>query len=263
MAAQGAGILEAIECDGYAVARGIFSADEIACLRSEVASVLAAEARPHNGGLCCTMERRGSGLARRLLDDARLAAVAGDAAAAPCFLPAIHLHSDIVHDWHVDLEPADRAAVMSAASARIYKIAIYLQDHADRDGLSVVPGSHSENGTPRAPLHLATCAGDVVTFDVRLRHAGRFPNRIERLISTIAWWLRRVRLVDDAGRQSLLRRLRFLLEPRPAVERLAIFLTFGTTQAVVQRYAALYGAYEAAAVQGLATDTHAARASHD
>ena len=64
----------------------------------------------------------------------------------------------------------------------MYKIAIFLQDHPERDGLSVVPGSHKEGSTPKAPLHISSRAGDIVVFDHRLRHAGRLPNLAERLI---------------------------------------------------------------------------------
>jgi hypothetical protein len=94
-------------------------------------------------------------------------------------------------------------------------------------------------------LHLATRAGDIVIFDLRIRHAGVFPNRAERLITAFAWWLHRLRLVDDAGRHRLIWRLRHPLEPGHPAERLAIFLAFATAEDVARRFAAFCEASEA------------------
>lgn len=119
---------------------------------------------------------------------------------------------------------------LPAPAPLIYKIAIYLQDHPDQDGLSIVPGSHKDKDASRAPLHLSTHAGDIVIFDQRLRHAGHFPSRVERVIATVAWKLHRLRLVDDVERHRLFWRLRQLLYGRPGADRLAIFLTFGSKE---------------------------------
>jgi hypothetical protein len=91
------GIEEALERDGYAVVRGIFSTEEIARMRGEVTALIATRARPLNGGLCNGPVHRESDLARRLLDDARLASYFGGE--PPC---QIHVHADTFNDWHVD-----------------------------------------------------------------------------------------------------------------------------------------------------------------
>ena len=228
MTIQDRGIKEALDRDGYCVVKDVFSAEEIACMRDKVTAMLAIRASPHNGGISCKPERHESDLACRLLSDTRLAACWGGE------LPAIvHFHADTVHDWHVDLEPPARSAD-SGGWASIYKITIYLQDHPHQDGLSVIPGSHKQGNMPRAPLHLGTRAGDIVIFDLRIRHAGRLPNRAERAMTTLAWWLLRSRLIDDTGRHHLFWRLRHLLQPRPAAGRLAVFLTFRTTKDIVR-----------------------------
>jgi hypothetical protein len=226
MEVRGGGIKEALERDGYAVVRDVFSPEEIARMRGEVTALLAANARSINGGLIVGPVPLEADLARRLLDDARLAAaVEGE---FPC---QIHIHADTFNDWHADLEPPGWTAVFSGASAWMYKIVIYLQDHPDRDGFSVVPGSHKEANTPRSPLHVSTRAGDIVVFDHSVRHAGRLPNR---LIGALAWYLYRLRLLDTPGR---LFRLQHLLQPAPPVQRLAIFLLFATLRDIGQRYA--------------------------
>lgn len=228
MEVRGGGIKEALERDGYAVVRDVFSPEEIARMRGEVTALLAANARSINGGLIVGPVALEADLARRLLDDARLAAaVEGE---FPC---QIHIHADTFNDWHADLEPPGWTAVFSGAPAWMYKIVIYLQDHPDRDGFSVVPGSHKEANTPRSPLHVSTRAGDIVVFDHSVRHAGRLPNR---LIGALAWYLYRLRLLDTPGR---LFRLQHLLQPAPPVQRLAIFLLFATLRDIGQRYAAL------------------------
>jgi hypothetical protein len=226
------GIREGLDRDGYAILRGVFSGEEVTWMRREVRAMLAKRARPHNGGLSCTPQPGESVLASRLLDDARVSPWKGE-------LPSIiHLHQDTVHDWHVDLEPPAPATVFNGTPASMYKIAIYLQDHLQWDGLSVIPGSHKEANTPRAALHLSTRAGDLVIFDLRIRHAGHLPIGAERMIATLTWWLYRVRLVNDPGRHRLYRRFRHLLQPGPAAERLAIFLTFATSQDIARTYAA-------------------------
>lgn len=98
----------------------------------------------------------------------------------------LHVHADTYNDWHVDFEPLGRKSVtrisaIGGASPWIYKIAIFLQDHPQRDGLSVIPGSHKEGNAPGAILHINTGGGDIIIFNHRLYHAGRLPNRAERL----------------------------------------------------------------------------------
>lgn len=225
---QVSGIQQALERDGYAVMRCVFSAEEIAQMREEVTVLLAAKARPVNGGAINGPVPHDSDLARRLLDDARLAFPCGGE--RPC---QIHVHANTFNDWHADLEPRGRTAVFNGTSAWMYKIVIYLQGHSDGDGFSVVPGSHKKGNSPRAASHVRTRAGDIVLFDHSVRHAGRLPNR---LFSTAGWCLYRLRLLDTPG---CLFGLQHLFQPAPLVPRLAIFLTFATFQDIEQRYAAL------------------------
>jgi ectoine hydroxylase-related dioxygenase (phytanoyl-CoA dioxygenase family) len=255
----GADIKRALDRDGYAVVKDVFSAEEIGRMRDEAGALIAANSRCLNGGLCSGPAPRDSDLARRLLHDTRLASPWDGR------LPSqIHVHADTFNDWHVDFERPCRIGALhgassmfdgasawvkklisndwhadsklppgnakfSAGSAWIYKITIFLQDHPEQDGLSLIPGSHNQWDTPRAPMYAGTLAGDIVIFNTRIKHAGRFPNRTERLIETLADSLHRVRLVDYTGRQRLqyrFRRTQHWLNPAP--ERLAIFLFYAT-----------------------------------
>jgi hypothetical protein len=236
-------IQEALHLKGYAVARGLFSSTEIAWMRGEVEALIAANARPLNGGLCSgPLDADNTRLARALLNDSRLASPFGGD------LPSqIHVHSDTYNNWHVDFEPLGRKtptriAPVSGASPWIYKIAIFLQDHPERDGLSVVPGSHQEEKAWCAPLHVNTRAGDIVIFNHRLRHAGRLPKFAERAVEKFSDSLFQIGAVDYAGRQGLQRKFRCLqqwMQPRRVDIRLAIFLFFGAHAEIGQKYASL------------------------
>jgi len=223
---------EALERDGYAVVRDVFSPEEIAWMRGEATALLAAEARHVNGGLVNGPVPRDSDLARRLLDDARLAFPSGDD--LPCEL---HIHANTFNYWHADGKPLDRSAMSSGAPAWMYKIVIYLQDHPNRGGFSVVPGSHRQGNSPRAALHVGTSAGDIVFFDHCVWHAGQLPNR---LLGEFAWLQHRLGLIGEKGCHVF--RLQHLLQPAPDNQRLAIFVLFTPHQDIGQRYAALTAA---------------------
>ena len=230
------GTKQALERDGYAVVTNVLSAEEIAWMRGEVIALLASKARPLYGGLCNgPVPRESSDLARQLLDDTRLASHCGSE--LPC---EIHVHADTISNWHTDLGPPARTDMFSGAPAWMYKIAILLQDHPNRDGFSVVPGSHKEANPPCPPLHLATRAGDIIVFDLRIRHAGRLPNRIECLFTTPLWRLYqlRPRLIAETG-QHLFRLFQQLRHLRAPAERLAIFLYYARSRDLPGRYVAL------------------------
>jgi len=237
----GTDMKRALKQNGYALVRDVFSAEEIARMRRQVIAVLATNGRPLSGGLCNGPGEkplpRESDLARRLLNDVRLASHCGGE--FPC---EIHLHADTWNNWHSDLEPPSPTAVFSGVPAWMYKVAIFLQDHPDRGGLSVIPGSHKVGYAPCAPAHIGTRAGDIVVFDLRLRHAGRIPNLAERFIETLAFGLQRGRLLSETDRQRLFRLFRKLeqsLQQAAAAERLAIFLNYAPLHEINRRYVAL------------------------
>ncbi len=104
---------------------------------------------------------------------------------------AINLHDDCQergtdtsnYSWQED-HPLNREPY------RCYTIAMYLQDHDDDTGLSVMKGSHklSYTGMTRENMHkleipitnLNTKMGDVVIFDCRLLHKGNKDGRGDR-----------------------------------------------------------------------------------
>jgi len=219
-------IKEALERDGYALLRGVFSAEEIAGMRDEATALLATESRTVNGGLVHGPAPRDSALARRLLDDGRLAFPCSDE--FPC---EVHIHANTYNYWHVDLPAPD--CPVDGAPPWMYKTVIYLQDHPDRDGISIAASSHREGNRPRAPSHVSTRAGDIVIFDLRVRHAGQLPNWV---LGEFAWLQHRLGLVGKRGYHVF--RLQRLLRPAPATPRLALFLLFARHKEIGPKYAA-------------------------
>ncbi|MGK7939751.1 MAG: phytanoyl-CoA dioxygenase family protein [Crocosphaera sp.] len=91
------------------------------------------------------------------------------------------LHCRTLSTWHKD----DGMTVMEGgyfgyptydkADCKVYKVALYLQDHYyNQGGLTVRKGSHKFSDIHQGEeVHLKTKAGDLVIFDVRLTHTGQ------------------------------------------------------------------------------------------
>lgn len=218
-------LVEALDRDGYAVLTDVFSAEEIARMRRAAEASLAAGSWYLNGGQGCGPLLPSSDLGRWLLHDERLVFPVDEK--HPC---RIYIHADTFNDWHADAAPGLHAD-LSHASAWMYKMVIYLQDHPERDGFSVVPGSHRKSKALRSPLHVTTRAGDVVVFDHRVIHAGRLPNR---MLAEVGWRLFRLRLITEMGRQRLIW-LQHLIQPKCTAKRLALFVIFSTLQDIERR----------------------------
>ena len=99
------------------------------------------------------------------------------------------IHQDSFSAWHKDTGTDncyfDEECYVE--ECLVVKMAIYLQDHEDGTGLTVVPGSHRSSrwgSSEAAAVSTSSRAGDAVLFDVRIDHRGRRPSRIEHLIHT-------------------------------------------------------------------------------
>ena len=118
-------------------------------------------------------------------------------------------HSDIHHNFraygyhddtqirHMSNPPSEYSFIEGESDVpyRCYSIAIYLQDHHDGGGLTVVEGSHKNavseshadppstisnrvRKTEQQEINLASSLGDVIVFDARLFHRGN-PSKCE------------------------------------------------------------------------------------
>ena len=91
------------------------------------------------------------------------------------------LHTNALSGWHKDDGMSYggggyfKRAAYDLVNPKVFKIAIYFQDHVDfNDGLTIIPGSHRTSAIRSGnELHLNTQVGDVIVFDVRLSHTGQ------------------------------------------------------------------------------------------
>jgi len=143
--------------------------------------------------------------------------------------------------WHNDVphHPASLdGSIFSDESFRVYKIAFYLQDQDEnsRATLKVRPRSHLKALVRSMPEQsLAVRAGDAIIFDVRIEHAGQMPTFVDRSIRRLCERIGpRLRL--DAQKaftvmRSIIRRI------GGTSDRVAVFMTFGPSDAWTQSYA--------------------------
>ncbi len=94
-------------------------------------------------------------------------------------------HRDVLRSGTARHQIHDLWTPVGNDTYRLKRLIVYLEDHrADRQGLCVSPGTHTQRGPNRTapafrsgpfngPRHVATRAGDGILFDMRLVHSGR------------------------------------------------------------------------------------------
>ena len=91
------------------------------------------------------------------------------------------LHYNMFNNWHRDvgnnyIKDFDTKEEIFD-SLKIFKVGIYLQEHAINDqGLSLIPSSHKELDENKLmnPIDINSEIGDVIIFDQRLMHKGYY-----------------------------------------------------------------------------------------
>lgn len=150
------------------------------------------------------------------------------------------IHMNMLSGWHKDSGEAFggyfHGDYIKADDCRVFKMAIYLQDASNRDGLTVGVGSHRMHQvTAGASLQARTRVGDVVLFDVRLNHTGQLPDPIEKGIKAINIGMKgKSRTVEDHPLATGLKSLYWKLIGRR--DRLSIFFTFGASNEYTQEF---------------------------
>ncbi|WP_244540154.1 phytanoyl-CoA dioxygenase [Kaistia soli] len=143
-------------------------------------------------------------------------------------------HKDIVH------HPAyPDSRVFSDEAFHIYKIAFYLQEQASDSPstLKVRPGSHMRVDGMDLPVEgTSVRPGDAVIFDVRIDHVGQMPSLTDRMLrKTLEAF--GPRLHFDV--QKAFTRSRSFLRAATGhmSDRMAVFMTFGPSEAWTHAYA--------------------------
>ncbi len=193
------GLKERLDRDGYVVLPGLFSPDDVARLRAAVSGYF------DRGGVIFQLGKTQPNAAIEcpdiswLFPDPRVVSTfqAAYGAKNVFFTGHCDIHQNAFSAWHKDTGPAnsyfDEDCFVN--DCRVYKMAIYLQDHADGQGMTLVPGSQRNAPWGRSEavgVQLRSKAGDAVVFDVRMDHRGRLPNTVERLLHFASRGIKRV-----------------------------------------------------------------------
>jgi hypothetical protein len=157
------------------------------------------------------------------------------------------IHNSMVSNWHRDTGGAGHPYFEEPCftdECRVYKMAFYLQDHVDGQGLTVRPGSHLADGAAaRKEVSLTIRAGDAVVFDVRIEHRGREPKPLERAIQRGARFAKRT-AAQLSGRPETPGQPEWTFHVREALDRMtgtqdrmSVFFTFGVDNRFSRQFA--------------------------
>lgn len=186
-----------IERAGFAIAPGLLSADDIERLRASLDAHFAVKGRIEGLGKHqpdAAVEIHGITwiFSHAGIIDSFREILGGE---TPVFTGNCDAHQNMLSWWHKDASADDSLDddLFAKRSCGLYRAGIYLQDHTgNHDGLTVRNGSHQiKNLEEGASEYIGTKAGDVVFFDIRLTHAGKFADFFEYLLLTGGLWLRR------------------------------------------------------------------------
>lgn len=211
-----------IRNNGYAIARNLLSSDEISNLRSALLMHFA------HYGECEGLGKHQPNAAEELkgidwiFTHPKIVAVFQDLLESqnPIFTTNCDAHMNMLSWWHKDIgKTCFSGDYFSRKECLVYRAGIYLQDQPTR-GLTVRIGSHHCSDISKGKTRLLeTSAGDVVFFDIRLTHAGQFPDLIEWVL------LRGARYFKCEKRAMALKALYQRVLGKP--EKLSIFFTYG------------------------------------
>jgi hypothetical protein len=239
-----------LESEGYALLPGFLRASDIARLRDIVGSFFRG-----GNGVVFNLGKTQPNAAIELPELAFLFAdprVTGFFKAlfepeGALFTGHCDVHNSMVSNWHRDTGGAGHPYFEEpcfTGECRVYKMAFYLQDHKDGQGLTVRPGSHlRESNGAEQPVSLMTLAGDAIVFDVRIEHRGREPNLLERAIQRGARFAKRT-LAKLSGRPETPGQPTWTFRAREALDRMtgtrdrmSVFFTFGVDNRFSRQFA--------------------------
>jgi hypothetical protein len=136
-------------------------------------------------------------------------------------------HMNMLSWWHKDTAEGMGgclpAATYSTDHCKLCRVGIYLQDH-EENGLAVrVKSHHTKDLQFGKRQTLATSAGDIIIFDMRLTHAGQFADPVEYLL------LRTGRFFRCENLAMKLKSIYCRIMRKP--EKLSVFLTYAIPSA--------------------------------
>ncbi len=196
-------LLQDMERDGFILLRNVLTSDEIDKMRSAIYEYLNNNDIAHKGFLGDKKSGRWSLVqpdALNLIPDMRwilrnslikdvMTLLLGE---TPAYCHHSDAHFNWIGGWHRDsiakasyfdfCANNDIFSEEATTGYRVYKVAIYFQDHTqNKGGLNVCPGSHRCDG-PKTDFpneqHIDTRKGDVIIFNTKLYHRGLTDKQI-------------------------------------------------------------------------------------
>ena len=233
-----------LAANGYAVIRDILTPDQVRLLRLAMKNHLKSGGWYNYGG---KFQVKGMhtvpGVAQILTSDTILHLLKQITQPLDVVLTGeCDLMINTTSTWHKDItqHPVYRdGRIFSDEGFRVYKVAFYLQDQDEtsRATLKVKPTSHRRADSRNLPITKAAVrAGDALVFDVRIDHLGQLPTLADKVLRKVFQGAG-PRLHFDAEKafsrsRSMMRSLH-----RKAQDRMAIFMTFGPSEAWTLAYA--------------------------
>lgn len=188
-----------LERDGYVILPQLFTPDEVERLRGSVSGFF------ERGGVIFQLGRTQPNAAIEchdigwLFSDPRVVGVFQKLYGARDVMFTGHcdIHQDAFSQWHKDTGKDDGYFDEDCfvPDCRVFKMAIYLQDHANGDGMTLMPGTHHNRAwgrTEAGAAALRSKPGDAVLFDVRIDHRGRLPTTVETVLHFASRGIKRV-----------------------------------------------------------------------
>lgn len=239
-----------LETEGYAVLAGFLQSDEIARLRNIIGGFFGS-----GRGVVFNLGKTQPNAAIEvpelafLFADPRVTGFFNElfGPRGALFTGHCDIHNSTVSNWHRDTGGPGNPYFDEPCftdECRVYKMAFYLQDHEDGQGLTVRPGSHLADGAgPREEVSLKSRAGDAVVFDVRLEHRGREAKPLERAIQRGARFAKRA-AAKLSGKRETPGQPTWTLHAREAMDRItgtqdrmSVFFTFGANNRFSRQFA--------------------------
>jgi hypothetical protein len=229
--------------DGFVVMPGVLTQAEILKLRAQVNDILDSQGIAKSGGAVLPNAAAEAPALAWIFSHPMILAAVRQATGLDemVFTMEADLHRNYLNaNWHKDTgeqvmeDGYFGCEPIGSPDCRVYKVALYLQDHSQGvGGLHVRPGSLA---TPRLDQGTDTVVntheGDLVVFDVRITHRGIRPGALDWALMGTAKLLSPKHPNPLAAR---LRRASVRLSRRP--DRIAVYFAFGMPNHLTEQFA--------------------------
>lgn len=104
-------------------------------------------------------------------------------------------HKDRLNDEARKFELNSPWETIDGQTMKIYKVNFYMQSHLNnQDGLAVILGSHKteEIDTSKNLIYLCPDIGDIVIFDQRITHMGRWSKGYDRILLCMGYGVKNI-----------------------------------------------------------------------